>query len=489
MEVTETLREGLKRTCKITLEADEIDRELTDKLEELRPQIRLRGFRPGKIPVSLLRARYGPELRRETIDEMVTDAYMGFLEESGESPALPPTATFDSVGTSEDRYCVDMVYEVQPDVPDVDLSAITVERVTPSYDEDEFLESSLEEVAERFREDKVEGEEYEAKQGDRICLSYSATMNGKSFDGSEMTDLFVEAGADAIFTDLSSKLLGVKTGQTVEVEAVFPGNPTRGTLPFVADFRCDIKGIQTKVPVEYNDEFAQRIGSADLNDLKSKMLDFAKSEFETMADMIMRSQLIDEVVGVVDFELPPSVVEGEVVRLAEALDREWESETADPIADQAEENGVDQENSDAPGDTDTGAENSGSDHSEEGSGEGDGGNDSYLLDLAKRRVKAMYVFIDVAEKGNLITTDGDVREFLEAKSRNSEEFEQFRQLVEQNEKVKARIMQEILDKRAQDYILELATIETREVPLVEFKETFERTHPFTRQEAKFLSTT
>ena len=331
MQVTETLNEGLKRGYKLVVTADELDAKVNEKLAEAAPEIEMKGFRKGKVPMALLKKQFGERLLGEAMQESVDGAMAKHLEESGDRPAMQPKLEM----TNEDwkpgqDVEVSMSYEALPEIPEVDFSKIKLEKMVVEAD-DKAIDEALANLAENAQnfEDRKKGSK--AKDGDQVVIDFVGKVDGEAFDGGAAEDFPLVLGSGQFIPGFEDQLVGVKTGEEKAVEVTFPeayGNTELAGKAAVFD--VTVKAVKEPKPAEIDDELAKKFGADDLESLKGQISERLAAEYQGAARAVMKRALLDELDKMVSFDLPPSLVEAEAGQIAHQL---WHEENPnDPCA-------------------------------------------------------------------------------------------------------------------------------------------------------------
>ena len=327
MQVTETLNEGLKRGYSITVTAAELDAKVNEKLAEAAPEIEMKGFRKGKVPMALLKKQFGPRVLGEAMQESVDGAMSKHFEDSGDRPAMQPKVEMTNEDWKEgDDVEVAMSYEALPEIPDVDYSKIKLEKlvVKPAEaDIDEAL-GNLAENAQNFEDRKKNSK---AKDGDQVVIDFVGKVDGEAFEGGSAEDFPLVLGSGQFIPGFEDQLVGVKTGEEKAVEVTFPeeyGNADLSGKPAVFD--VTVKAVKEPKAAAIDDELAKKFGADDLEALKAQVTERLEAEYSGASRAVMKRGLLDELDKAVSFELPPSLVEAEAGQIAHTL---WHEENPD----------------------------------------------------------------------------------------------------------------------------------------------------------------
>jgi len=217
MQVTETLNEGLKRGYKMMLTAQELDDKVMAKLKDAQPDIEMKGFRKGKVPLPLLKKQFGQRVLGEAMQEAVDGAMSQHFEDKGERPAAEPTVKMTNEEWKEgDDVEVEMTYEALPDIPEVDLSQIKVERMVVKAGETEVNEAldNLASSAQDFKDRKAGAK---AKDGDQVVFDFVGRVDGEAFEGGSAEDYPLVLGSNSFIPGFEEQLVGAKADEETVV--------------------------------------------------------------------------------------------------------------------------------------------------------------------------------------------------------------------------------------------------------------------------------
>ena len=426
MQVTETLNEGLKRGYKLVVTADELDAKVNEKLAEAAPEIEMKGFRKGKVPMALLKKQFGERLLGEAMQESVDGAMAKHLEESGDRPAMQPKLEM----TNEDwkpgqDVEVSMSYEALPEIPEVDFSKIKLEKMVVEAD-DKAIDEALANLAENAQnfEDRKKGSK--AKDGDQVVIDFVGKVDGVAFDGGAAEDFPLVLGSGQFIPGFEDQLVGVKTGEEKAVEVTFPeayGNTELAGKAAVFD--VTVKAVKEPKPAEIDDELAKKFGADDLEALKGQISERLAAEYQGAARAVMKRALLDELDKMVSFDLPPSLVEAEAGQIAHQL---WHEENPDVH---------------------------GHDHPEIEPTE-------EHTKLAERRVRLGLLLAELGQKAGVEVSDAEMTQAVMNQARQYPGQErQFFEFVQQNPGMRQQIQAPIFEDKVVDHIFEQATIKDK----------------------------
>jgi trigger factor len=327
MTVTETLNEGLKRGYQLHIEAGTLAAKVDAAIAQVAPQIRMPGFRPGKVPSNLVRKMHGPALRREAMQEAINEAVGQLMADRGLRPAMQPQIDLDSgLGDGEDLK-VSVSLEVLPEVPDASLDGIMLERLTVEAG-DADLDTALQRLAEQQKRFEDAPAKHKAKTGDLVVMDYAGTVDGVAFDGGTGEDMEIELGSGRLIPGFEEGLAGVKTGDSRTVKVTFPQDyPAENLAGKAAEFAITVKAVKTAVLPAVDDALATNLGLESLEQLKAILKDQVEAELNGLTRTYLKRKLLDHLAAVHSFEVPPSMVDAEFQQIwrqatAEATDEE-----------------------------------------------------------------------------------------------------------------------------------------------------------------------
>jgi len=429
MQVTETLNEGLKRAYTIKLTAAELDVKVDEKLKEAQPDIEMKGFRKGKVPMALLKKQYGERIMGEAMQESIDGAMQEHFEASGDRPAMQPQVTMvdGENWKAGDDVEVAMSYEALPEIPDVDLKGIKLERMVVKAGDDEVDEAlkSLAETAQNF-ESRKKGSK--SKDGDQVVIDFLGKVDDVAFEGGAAEDYPLVLGSNSFIPGFEEQLVGVKAGDEKSVEVSFPEEYQAEHLAGkAAIFECKIKDVKEPKAAELNDELAQKFGAEDLAGLKGQIAERLEAEYAGASRAVMKRGLLDALDKLVSFDLPPSLLDAEAGQIAHQL---WHDENPEV------------EGHDHPEITPT------EEH----------------IKLAGRRVRLGLLLAELGQKAEVQVTDAEMTQAIMNQARQYPGQErQFFEFVQQNQQMQQQLRAPLFEDKVIDYAFELAAVSEKEV--------------------------
>ena len=435
MQVNETLAEGLKRELTVTIPASELDSKLSDRLDQLKSRIQIKGFRPGKVPVTHLRRIYGKAAMAEIVEGLVGETTRQAIADRGERAAMQP-----KVAMTEDESEATQILEGR-----ADLTFTLAYEVLPSFELSDFkglkierpvAEVSDEEVEERLRrigESTIAYSPVEraAQDGDRVTLSYVGSIDGEPFKGGADENGQIVLGSGRFIPGFEEQLVGMKAGEQKTVDVTFPESyPAPDLAGKPATFEVTIKEIAEPGEVKLDDEFAKRLGLESIDKLREVVTTQIESEYGQATRQKIKRQMLDQLDERHSFPLPENLVSQE-------FDNIWRQVThaIEHHGKSVEDEGTTEEKARA----------------------------EYRA-IAERRVRLGLVLSKIGENAEITVTDEELQGALYDQARRyrgqeKQVFEHYRNNPEALQTLRAPIFEE----KVVDYILELAEVTDKTV--------------------------
>ena len=325
MQVTETLKDGLKRSYTITVPAADLDAKVNEKLVEAQPEVEMKGFRKGKVPMAILKKQFGERLMGDAMQDAIDGAMKEHFDATGDRPAMQPKVEMKDGEKWQkgDDVVVEMSYEALPEIPEVDLSKLKLEKLVVKADHAAVTEA-LDNIAKSAKnfEDRKKGSK--AKDGDQVVIDFVGKIDGEAFEGGAGEDYPLELGSGSFIPGFEEQLVGAKAGDEVAVKVSFPEEyGAKHLAGKEAIFDCTVKAVKEPKAAEVNDELAKQFGAEDLEALKAQITERLEAEYTGAARQVMKRALLDQLDGMVKFDLPPSLVEAEANQIAHQI---WHDE-------------------------------------------------------------------------------------------------------------------------------------------------------------------
>jgi len=439
MQVTETLNEGLKRGYSIKLTAAELDKKVNEKLQEAQPDVEMKGFRKGKVPLALLKRQFGQRILGEAMQETIDGAMSKHFEDSGDRPALQPNIEMQNgeKWKEGDDVEVSMTYEALPSIPDVDFSKIKLQKLVVKSDKT-AVDEALDNLASSANDFKDRKKGSKAKDGDQVVIDFLGTVDGEAFEGGSSEDYPLVLGSNSFIPGFEEQLIGCKAGDDKNVKVTFPDDYASKDLAGKnAEFACKVKNVKEPVPAKINDELATKFGAEDLKALKTQISERLESEYGGAARAVMKRQLLDSLGKKGKFELPPSLVEAEAKQIAHQL---FHDENPDIEGHDHEEVKPSKEHN----------------------------------KLAERRVRLGLLLAELGQKAEVEVSDAEMTQAIMAQSRQYPGQEkEFFEFIQKNQQMQQQLRAPIFEDKVVDHIFEQAAVTDKKVDKTELQKAVE----------------
>jgi trigger factor len=331
IKTVETEKEGLKRAFMLTIPAEDIEARVEQEVKRIAPQVRMPGFRPGKVPPNLIRKMHGDSLRGDALQGAVQDGVQQLLSDQKIRPALQPQVELKQDYAPGQDAEVSVRVEALPDVPAPDIDNLELERLTVEPDE-KAIDERVQQLATQSKRWEDAPKKHAAANGDLVVMDFEGEVGGKPFEGGKGEDMSVELGSGRLIPGFEEQLVGAKAGDTREVKVTFPDDYQVENLKGKeATFAVSVKAVKTAGETKVDDEFAKSLGLNDLEQLRGLIRDQVAQELNGLTRTHMKRQLLDQLAARHDFAVPESMLEAEFQNINDQLKHEASHE-ADPEA-------------------------------------------------------------------------------------------------------------------------------------------------------------
>ncbi|MFT8807082.1 trigger factor [Gluconobacter sp.] len=437
MQVTPTLNEGLKRAFTVVVPSADLQARRDARLAEVAKTIKLPGFRPGKVPATLVKQRYGESVNAELLEEAVNDATAKLFEEQKIRPAMQPKV--EVVSAIEDGKDLEFKVETEvlPEIEVPDLSGLKLTRLGAKVGE-ETVDKALNDVARRSRKFETIEEDRPAAQGDILCVDFVGKLDGTPFDGGTADDVNVEIGGEGFIPGFAEQMQGMKAGEERVINVTFPADYQAVELAGKAvTFDVKAKSLKKAVDPAIDDELAKTIGFENLEQIRKIITEQAEGEYQQLSRLRIKRDLLDALSEKTDFEAPSSMVDAEFNQI-------WARVEEDRKAGRLDEE--------------------------------DAGKDEETLNadyrrIAERRVKLGLLLAEIGRKQEIQVSR---EELLGAMQQEAQRYPGQEQMVfeffSKNPQAVEGLRGPILENKVVDYLIELADVTDKEVTPEELAE-------------------
>jgi len=437
MEITETLSDGLKREFQIQVPVADLEARVSARLSELKDRVQLRGFRPGKVPVTHLKKIYGKAVMAETIEAVIRELNAQVVSDRGLKLAMEPKVTLpeeageiDKVIGGKSDLAYTLALEILPKIELADFKGIKLERLTGEVTDDQVKEA-LERLAEQNRPFSSKGEGAKIEKGDRAVIDFAGKIDGVPFEGGSGGDVGVNVGSGTFIPGFEDQLVGMGMGEQRVVKVTFPANYTAAQLAGkAAEFDVTVKSIEAPGQVTLDDAFAKSLGLDSLDKIKEAIKARLQQELAGLSRQKLKRQLLDKLDEMHKFALPPTLAEDEFKNVWNAVEGDLKAQGRT-----FEDEGTTEEKA-----------------REEYRG------------IAERRVRLGLVLAEIGEKNNITVPDEEITRAIVERARQLPGREQeIWEYYRKNPAAVASIRAPIFEEKVVDFLVELAKVTDKQV--------------------------
>ena len=321
MKIETKSKKGLSTILSVVVDKKTIQLKMDERLSELQKEVALKGFRPGKVPSSVIKSQFGKSIYGEVIDKVLRETSTKAISEKKLKIAGQPKIDLKQFGEGKD-----LNYELQIDcLPNIKLSPLEKFKANQHKIkiEKKIIEDKLKEIAEQNKkfEDKKDNER--SIVGDQLTFNYFASIDNKKFEGNEGKDVQIELGKNLFLKGFDEQLIGVKKGETRLVDAILPANhPKKELANKKAKFKCEILKIKKPIENKINDEFAKSMGAKDITDLKNLIEKQISSQYTQAFSSITKKEILDQIEKNHEIDLPQNLIDQELSLMTRSLKEE-----------------------------------------------------------------------------------------------------------------------------------------------------------------------
>jgi trigger factor len=334
MQITETVSEPLRREYTVVVPVKDLDEKLSGRIAEMQPKVHLKGFRPGKAPVSFLKKTYGKSLMGEIVNNAINETSEKVLKEKELKPATTPRvdfiSTMENVVSGKSDLEFTMKVDLMPEFELANLSSLKAERLVADV-ADEAVEEGLKRLADDQKVYNDKGEGASAEMGDVATIDFDGKMNGERFEGGKAENFDVRLGSNTFVPGFEDQLSGLKVGDERVVKITFPENYGAAALAGKdAEFDVKVKAVKAASDVAIDDELAKKLGLDTLETLKTRIKEQLQSEYTRVSRMHLKRRILDSLDAAHSFDLPQGMVDAEFQNIWSQVDAELKREGRTP---------------------------------------------------------------------------------------------------------------------------------------------------------------
>ena len=437
MKFQEITKDKLKRKYEFTLKASDLNKEVDGQLQKEQPSIQMKGFRKGKVPISLLKKMHGEALLSEAMKSATDTAVKNHFEKEQDKPAYEPKIELmNKEWKAGDDVQLSIEYECMPKIPDFDLSKLVLENVVAEPDK-KSLDDAMDSVRESSVEYKPLKKDGKSKKKDQVTLDFEGFVDGKPFENGSSNDFPLVLGSNSFIPGFEDQLIGVRKNDEKIVKVAFPENYGKQELSGKdVEFKCKIKEISSPVLPKVDDELAKKFGFESLKLLQENLEEQVKGEFEQAARVLLKKQLMDKLEEALKFDLPESLVTTEANSIAMHQNNETMQGSKPgekPVATKEDKK------------------------------------------IAERRVRVGLFFAEFGIQKKLDLTEAELNAAFEAESRKSPGQEQaYLKFIQANPQAQQAIRGPLFEEKVVNSILGTVSLKEKKLSVDKFKEQMEK---------------
>jgi trigger factor len=438
MQVTEQAADGLKRGFSVVVPAADIAAARDARLATLAKDLRLPGFRPGKVPATVVKQRFGSAVMGEVLDEQVQSAARNVIEERGLRPAMQPKIENLKFEEGSDlEFTIEL--EQLPEIPLPNFSGIELEKPVTKVG-DEEITKAIEGIASRNRQMEDVTDERPAAEGDVVVTDFEGRLVDESaegglaepFQGGTGTDMPVEIGGAGFIPGFAEGLIGINVGETRDVRVTFPADYGAAELAGKeAVFKLTAKKLQKPAAAQVDDDFAKKLGLSDLAELKTRISESLQGEYDQISRMNVKRKLLDALSAQAAFEVPAGMVDAEFAQI-------WQRVEADMKGGKLDE---------------------------EDKGKDEDTLKSEYRAIAERRIRLGLLLSEIGRSNNIQVSNEELTNAMRQEAgRYPGQERQVLEFFQKNPQAIENLRAPLFEEKVVDFMLELAKVTEKEVP-------------------------
>jgi trigger factor len=322
MQTVETQNEGLKRAYKLTITAADVDARVDAEVKKIAPQMRMPGFRPGKVPANLVKKMHKDSLLQEALNTSIQDGIQKTLEDNKLRPATQPHVHLDQDYAPGKDAVVDFHFEILPNIAAPAIDGLKLERllVEPT---DAEVETAILTLASGQKNFEAAAKTYKAASGDQVIIDFEGKVDGVPFEGGKGEAMAVVIGSGQLIPGFEDQLIGLKANDDAVINVTFPEDYNAENLKGkAATFDIVVGEVKKPVEAKANDDLAKGFGLEGIDQLRELMKGQVEQELNGLTRTYMKRQLLDQLAAEHDFDVPPSMVEAEFEQIWAQLEQE-----------------------------------------------------------------------------------------------------------------------------------------------------------------------
>ncbi|HEY8603987.1 trigger factor [Tsuneonella suprasediminis] len=440
MQINETTNDGLKRAYSVTIPASEIEAAITAEIKKIAPQVRMPGFRPGKVPANLVRKMHGDAIHAQVVNDTIKDAVDSLMRDKKLRPAMQPQIELGEGYDQGKDAELSVSLEVLPDLEAPATDGIKLERLTVPVADSE-VDESLEKIASQQKSWKDAAKTKKAADGDQLIIDFVGKLDGVEFEGGKAEEAPLVIGSGQFIPGFEEQLTGAKAGDEKTITVTFPEDyPAEHLAGKETTFDVKVHKVQVEDETKIDEDFAKSLGLESLEQLRGLLKGQVEQELNGLTRTAMKRQLLDQLAAGHDFPVPPSMVDAEFDQIWQQLMQEAAREE-DPKAAMEE---IEAEKDD-------------------------------YRKIAERRVRLGLLLSEIGQANGVQITQQEMSMLIQqaAQQYRPEDRDRFMELIRTNDMAAAQLRAPLYEDKVVDFLFEKAEITDREVTREELQAAIE----------------
>ena len=440
MQIKETANEGLKRAYTVTIPAKEIDERVNSEVKKIAPQVKMPGFRPGKVPANLVRKMHGEQLHAQTLNDMIRESVDKVMADNKLRPAMQPSVELDEGYEEGKDASLSVELEILPEIDAPEVDGLALERLTVPVT-DEQVDEAVERIASNNKSYKDAAKTKKAADGDQLIIDFVGRVDGTEFEGGKAENTPLTIGSGQFIPGFEEQLTGVKTGDKKTITVTFPEDyPAENLKGKEAEFDVTVQQVKVPTDTKIDDEFAKNLGLEGLDKLKELLRGQLEQETSGLTRTQMKRQLLDTLAAGHDFAVPQGMVDAEFEQIWAQLQQEAaRSDDAETMLKEMEDE-----------------------------------KDDYRK-IAERRVRLGLLLSEIGQKNGVEVNANEMNMLIQqaAQQYRAEDRERFIQHEEEEPMAAAQLRAPLYEDKVVDFLFDKAEITDREVTREELEAAIE----------------
>lgn len=440
MQISETTNDGLKRAYSVTIPAAEIEAAITAEIKKIAPQVRMPGFRPGKVPANLVRKMHGEAIHAQVVNDTIRDAVDSLMRDKQLRPAMQPQIELGEGYDQGKDAELSVSLEVLPDVTAPSTDGIKLERLTVPVAESE-VDEALQNIASQQKSWKDAPKTRKAADGDQLIIDFTGKLDGVEFEGGKAEEAPLVIGSGQFIPGFEEQLAGAKAGDEKTITVTFPADyPAENLAGKETTFDIKVHKVRVEDETKIDEDFAKSLGLESLEQLRGLLKGQVEQELNGLTRTAMKRQLLDQLAAGHDFPVPPTMVEAEFEQIWQQLMQEAAREE-DPKAALAE---IESEKDD-------------------------------YRSIAERRVRLGLLLSEIGQANGVQVTQQEMSMLIQqaAQQYRPEDRDRFMELIRTNDMAAAQLRAPLYEDKVVDFLFDKAEITDREVTREELQAAIE----------------